>query len=46
MQVGLIDYGQCKRLEMGPRLAIAELMVKVADEAPAAEASPIEVDGQ
>lgn len=36
-KVGLIDYGQCKRLEEGPRRAIAELMVKVADDAPHAE---------
>ena len=36
-RVGLIDYGQCKRLAPEPRRAIAELMVKVADDAPAAE---------
>ena len=36
-RVGLIDYGQCKRLASEPRRAIAELMVKVADDAPAAE---------
>ena len=36
-RVGLIDYGQCKRLEPGPRHAIAELMVKIADDAPAEE---------
>jgi len=35
--VGLIDYGQCKRLAPAPRRAIAELMVKVADDAPTAE---------
>ena len=36
-RVGLIDYGQCKELESGPRRAIAELMVKVADDAPHSE---------
>ena len=36
-RVGLIDYGQCKRLDDGPRRAIAELMVKVAEDAPPAE---------
>lgn len=36
-RVGLIDYGQCKRLTPEPRRAIAELMVKVADQAPYAE---------
>ena len=39
-RVGLIDYGQCKMLDDGPRLAIADLMVKIADDAPAAEVSP------
>ena len=36
-RVGLIDYGQCKRLDLAPRRAIADLIIKIADDAPAAE---------
>ena len=36
-RVGLIDYGQCKQLAPAPRRAIAELIVKIADDAPAEE---------
>lgn len=36
-RLGLIDYGQCKRISQRERCTIADLVLAVADDAPAAE---------